>query len=53
MSYSFHIPLFIGQIVFKSHSRLRSVEREARVPVWRVGGMYVIWRRNPANPARQ
>ena len=44
MAYSFHLPLVFGLLKIKSSDRLRSEERDGRVPVWRLGDMYFVWK---------
>jgi len=43
MRFSIHIPLGFGHIKIKTRNRLRSGEREKRVPVWNVGNLFFIW----------
>lgn len=39
------IPLFRGCLKIKSYRYLRTRERDGEVPVWKVGGLYLIYRR--------
>lgn len=32
-----------GTLKLKPQHQLRSSERERRVPVWKLGGLYVVW----------
>jgi hypothetical protein len=43
MGYSLRISLGFGRLKFKSESRLRQRERDGKVPVWRIGSMYIVW----------
>ena len=49
MGYSLHVPLWFGRLKFKSESRLRSREKDAKVPVWRYGSLYIVWEPRPKN----
>jgi hypothetical protein len=43
MGYSLRIPLGFGRLKFKSESRLRQRERDGKVPVWRIGSLWIVW----------
>ena len=43
MGYSLPVPLGFGRLKFKSESRLRSGEKDGKVPVWRCGSLYIVW----------
>lgn len=43
MPYSVHIPLWFGTLKIKSENRLRSKEKDGRLPVWRIGDTYFVW----------
>jgi hypothetical protein len=43
MAYSFHIPLGPRVLKIKNASALRRSERERRVPVMRIGRVYLVW----------
>jgi hypothetical protein len=43
MPYSVHIPLWFGTLKIKSENRLRSKEKDGRLPVWRIGDIYFVW----------
>lgn len=38
------IPLPFGTIKIKRLRHLRRDEREGRVPVWKLGTLYILWR---------
>lgn len=42
----FHIPLPGGMLKVKTYRYLRASEREHKVPLWRLGQIYFIWRKN-------
>jgi hypothetical protein len=39
----FHLRLPGGQLKFKPYRELRRREIERQVPVWHVGGIYIVW----------
>lgn len=38
-----HIRLFGGTLKIKNEAALRNVERDGRLPMWKIGKWYFIW----------
>ena len=49
MGYSLRIPLGFARLKFKSESRLRQREKDGKVPMWRIGSVYIVWEPRPKN----
>lgn len=46
------IPLIWGALKIKDYRNLRHTERDGRVPVLRLGGVYLIWSRGDQSEGR-